>query len=79
MFVLVTTRNPRRLIKTSYFDTKADLFVTLVDTPGFDDPRDGVTDTDTLQKKPISCGEGENRSNAWNEGCEGTIIGAIRT
>ena len=33
-----------------YFDKEAGLSVTLVDTPGFDDSRDGVTDTDILGK-----------------------------
>jgi len=33
-----------------YIDEEAQLAITLVDTPGFDDSREGVTDTDILGK-----------------------------
>ncbi|KAG9311263.1 P-loop containing nucleoside triphosphate hydrolase protein [Chiua virens] len=35
---------------TQYTDKKARRDVTLVDTPGFDDSREGITDTDILEK-----------------------------
>jgi len=39
--------------KSTYFNHSNNSSVTLVDTPGFDDSRDGVTDTDVLRK--IAC------------------------
>lgn len=33
-----------------YLNPQSGIFATLVDTPGFDDSRDGVTDTDILEK-----------------------------
>ena len=35
---------------STYHDFRNNRYVTLVDTPGFDDSRDGVTDTDILNR-----------------------------